>query len=83
MAFAEKPRFSLFHRDGPRMRTLLNGEKIPIIVDINAFAGQLVAEEIKKEEMERTQRQQPAAERRKPLIKIRNMVAGLAEGVIK
>ncbi len=80
---SEKPRFSLFHRGDPKMRRLPNGEKIPIVNDINAFTGELVAEEMKREEMERAQGQQPVGEQRRPLARIRNVVAGLVGEVVK
>jgi len=78
----ERPRFSLFHR-GPKTVKLPDGQRIPVVDDINALAGELVAEEMRKEEIKRTQREQPAVEQRRPLAKIRNMVAGLAGGAVK
>lgn len=79
----ERPRFSLFHRGGPKMRRLPNGEKIPIVTDINAFAAQIVVKEMEREETEKAQGQQPIAEQRRPLARIRNMVTGLVGGVVR
>jgi hypothetical protein len=82
----ERPRFNLFHR-GPKTVTLPDGQKIPVVDDVNAFAGELVAEEMENERLKRIQEQQPTqkpvAEQRRPLARIRNMVVGLAGGAVK
>ena len=76
---SEKPRFNLFHRNKKTL-TLPTGEKIPIVKDINSFAADMVAEEIKK--TQREQIQQPVTERR-PLVRIKSMLAGLTGSTVK
>jgi len=82
---SERPRFSLFHR---RQKTveLPDGQIIPIVDDINAFAAEIVVKEIEEERLKRVQGQQPSREpvaEQGPLVKVRAMLAGLAGGTVK
>lgn len=79
---SERPRFSLFHH-GQKTVKLPDGQRIPVVDDINAFTAKIVVKEMKREETEKVQGQQPTAEQRRPLARIKNMVTGLAGGVIR